>query len=73
LIAIGCNIGPQRMAVASGLSVEQISFVADWHLTEDALKAASIDLIKGKTQETEIYARLVPRMTAQGLHESLQQ
>ena len=33
------------MAVASGLSLEQISFVADWHLTEDALKAASIDLI----------------------------
>lgn len=32
LIAIGCNIGPQRMAVASGLSLEQISFVADWHL-----------------------------------------
>src|SRR4029077_5854263 len=45
LIAIGCNIGPQRMAVASGLSLEEISLVADWYLTEDALKAASIDII----------------------------
>jgi TnpA family transposase len=45
LIAIGCNLGPQRMAVASGLSVREISEVADWYLTEDALKAASIDLV----------------------------
>src|SRR5690349_23728916 len=45
LIAIGCNIGPQRMAVASGLSLEEISLVADWYLTEDTLKAASIDII----------------------------
>jgi hypothetical protein len=33
------------MAVASGLSLEEISLVADWYLTEDALKAASIDII----------------------------
>ena len=45
LIAIGCNIGPQRMAVASGLTVHEISEVADWYLSADALKAASIDLI----------------------------
>jgi TnpA family transposase len=45
LIAVGCNIGPQRMAVASGLSFREISEVADWYLTEDALKAASIDLV----------------------------
>ena len=59
LIAIGCNIGPQRMAVASGLSVEQISFVADWHLTEDALKAASIDLINfaSRLPMSRIYGR----------------
>jgi len=41
LIAIGCNIGPQRMAVASGLRVREISEVADWYLSADALKAAS--------------------------------
>jgi TnpA family transposase len=45
LIAIGCNIGPQRMAVASNLSLEEISLVADWYLTEETLKAASIDII----------------------------
>jgi hypothetical protein len=30
---VGCNIGPQRMAVASGLSLEEISLVADWYLS----------------------------------------
>jgi TnpA family transposase len=45
LIAIGCNIGPSRMALASGLSFREIAEVADWYLTEDALKAASIDLV----------------------------
>ena len=45
LIAIGCNIGPQRMAIASDLTFREISFVADWYLTEEALKAASIDII----------------------------
>jgi TnpA family transposase len=45
LIAIGCNIGPQRMAVASGLRVREISEAADWYLSADALKAASIDLV----------------------------
>jgi TnpA family transposase len=45
--------------VASGLSVEQISFVADWHLTEDALKAASIDLINfaSRLPMSRIYGR----------------
>ena len=45
LLAIGCNIGCQRMALASGLSVHELSLTADWYLTEDALKAASIDII----------------------------
>ncbi|MBI1748607.1 MAG: Tn3 family transposase [Acidobacteria bacterium] len=45
LLAIGCNIGCQRMALASRLNFHEISFVADWYLTEDALKAASIDII----------------------------
>ena len=33
------------MAHASGLSFHEISLVADWYLTEDTLKAASIDII----------------------------
>jgi hypothetical protein len=45
LVAIGCNIGPQRMAAASGLNAHEISFVADWHLTEEALKSATIEII----------------------------
>ena len=45
LLAIGCNIGCQRMALASGLNFHEISLVADWYLTEDALKAACIDII----------------------------
>ena len=45
LLAIGCNIGCQRMTLASGLNFHEISFVADWFLTEDALKAATVDII----------------------------
>jgi TnpA family transposase len=45
LVAIGCNIGPTRMAAASGLSVWEISQAADWYLTGDALKAAGVDLV----------------------------
>jgi len=45
LVAVGCNIGPTRMAAASGLSVWEINQAADWYLTEDATKAASIDLV----------------------------
>jgi TnpA family transposase len=50
LVAVGCNIGPQRMALASGLSGHDISFVADWYLTEEALKAASVDLVNFATR-----------------------
>jgi hypothetical protein len=45
LVAVGCNIGPTRMAAASGLSVWEISQAADWYLTGDALKAAGVDLV----------------------------
>ena len=45
MFALGCNIGCQRMALASGLNVHEISFVADWYLTEETLKAASVDII----------------------------
>lgn len=50
LIAVGCNIGPHRMAVASpGIRVHAISRIADWYFSEDALKAASIDLVNYAT------------------------
>jgi len=45
LVAVGCNIGPSRMAAASGLSVWEISQAADWYLTPEALKAVSVDLV----------------------------
>ena len=46
LIAVGCNIGPHRMAAASpGISFREISRIADWYFSEEALKAASIDLV----------------------------
>jgi TnpA family transposase len=45
LVAVGCNIGPTRMAAASGVSVWEISQAADWYLIDDTLKAASIDLV----------------------------
>ncbi len=51
LIAVGCNMGPQRMAVASGLHLHDISFVADWYLTDEALKAASVDLVNFATRQ----------------------
>jgi TnpA family transposase len=59
LIAIGCNIGPQRMAVASGLSFREITLVADWYLTEETLKAANIDLINfaSRLPISRIYGR----------------
>ena len=51
LIATGCNIGPQRMAVASpGIGVWEINQIADFYFTEEALKAASIDLVNHATR-----------------------
>lgn len=45
LIAIGCNVGPQHMAAASGISFREITQVIDWYLTEEALKQASTELV----------------------------
>jgi TnpA family transposase len=45
VFALGGNIGCQRMALASGLNVHESSFVVDGSLTEETLKAASVDLI----------------------------
>lgn len=46
LIAIGCNIGSYRMAMATpGITHAEISAMADWFFTPDSLKAASIDLV----------------------------
>ena len=47
----GCHVRPwmqyrvSAMALASGLNVHEISFVADWYLTEETLKAASVNMI----------------------------
>jgi TnpA family transposase len=49
LVAVGCNLGPSRLAAAAGLSVWEISQAADWALTEEALKAANIDLVNFAT------------------------
>jgi TnpA family transposase len=59
LLAIGCNIGSQRMALASGLNVHEISLVADWYLTEETLKAASIDIINfaSRIPVSRVYGR----------------
>ena len=46
LLACGCNLGPERMAAATpGISAHEIAEAADWLLTEDALKAAVIELV----------------------------
>ena len=59
LLAIGCNIGFQRMALASGLNFHEISLVADWYLTEETLKAASIDIINfaSRIPVSRVYGR----------------
>ncbi len=46
LLACGCNLGPERMAAATpGTTAHEIAEAADWLLTEDALKAAVIELV----------------------------
>ncbi len=46
LIAIGCNIGPYRMAMATpGITHADISAMTDWFFTPESLKAAAIDLV----------------------------
>lgn len=46
LIAIGCNIGPYRMAMATpGITHAEISAMVDWFFTQDGLKAAAIELV----------------------------
>lgn len=46
LLACGCNLGPERMAAATpGVGAHEISEAADWLLTEDALKAAVVELV----------------------------
>jgi TnpA family transposase len=59
VLAIGCNIGCQRMALASGLNVHEISLVADWYLTEETLKTASIDIINfaARLPVSHVYGR----------------
>lgn len=59
VLAIGCNIGCQRMALASGLNVHEISLVADWYLTEETLKGASIDIVNfaSRVPISRVYGR----------------
>jgi TnpA family transposase len=46
LIAIGCNIGPYRMSMATkGISHFDISSIADWFFTPESLKAAAVDIV----------------------------
>lgn len=46
LIAVGCNLGPARMAAAApDIGEREISRIADWYFHEDALRAATIDLV----------------------------
>jgi TnpA family transposase len=45
LVARGCFIGSQRMEMASGISQFEISRIADWYFGEEALKAATIDIV----------------------------
>jgi hypothetical protein len=59
VLAIGCNIGCQRMALTSDLNVHEISLIADWYLTEETLKAASIDIINfaSRIPVSRVYGR----------------
>lgn len=59
LLAVGCNIGVARMAAASGLSAREVSLAVDWYLTEDALRAASVDLVNfaSKLPMAAVYGR----------------
>ncbi|GAA5504399.1 tn3 family transposase Tn4430 [Deinococcus xinjiangensis] len=45
LIAVGCNVGVTHMAAASDLSVREITSAIDWYLTEEALRAVSVELV----------------------------
>ena len=46
LIAIGCNIGPYRMAMATkGVTHSDISSIADWFFTPESLKSAAVDIV----------------------------
>ena len=45
IIAQACNLGVQRMARASGLSENQLSWYTNWYLREETLRAANTILI----------------------------
>ncbi|MEM1044225.1 MAG: Tn3 family transposase [Bacteroidota bacterium] len=48
LIAFGCNLGPQTMAeLTDGVSYDRIKRLADWHLHDDALRAALAAVVNG--------------------------
>lgn len=46
VIAYGCNIGPTTMAkVTSGISYHDLKRIADWNLTEEALRLALAEVV----------------------------
>ncbi|MEL6610505.1 MAG: Tn3 family transposase [Bacteroidota bacterium] len=48
VIAFGCNLGPQTMAdLTDGVSYDRIKRLADWHLHDDALRAALAAVVNG--------------------------
>lgn len=48
VMAYGCNLGPVAMArLTKGVTYPQIKRIADWHLHEDALRAALAEVTDG--------------------------
>jgi len=46
IMAYGCNLGPETMArLTHGVSYEDIQRITDWHLHDDALRAALADIV----------------------------
>ena len=48
IMAYGCNIGPHIMAqMITGISYQQIKYMFDWQLTDDAHRIALADVVNG--------------------------
>jgi hypothetical protein len=46
VMAYGCNIGPETMArLTNGVSYDDIQRITDWHLHDDALRAALAEIV----------------------------
>ncbi|MFC1833871.1 Tn3 family transposase [Thermodesulfobacteriota bacterium] len=50
IMAHGCNIGPKTMArLAKGVSYDEISRITDWHLYDETLRRALVDVVNAIT------------------------